>query len=177
MATSTWRQIPEVMEHLEDVAIRTHGEFTALDLGCGWGRYGALIKDTWTSAHVTGVDAMPGRLRWDQGYDRIVYGVLPDIPVTGRFDVVLLLDVIEHLDRGPALQALTAARKLGTVILATPNGFMEQDMSGVDRHRTGWEVADLEALGAIDLCVIPSRQRQPRPNGPGQIVCRFPALP
>ena len=182
MATSTWRQIGAVLEHVETAAIedmyragmeRRDRRLRVLDIACGWGRYGALIRDSWPWAHITGVDARPERLRWRDAYDRVLHCELPCLPSCGPFEMVLMLDVIEHLTPTLGAQALAAARLQGPVILATPNGFMEQDGEKFDRHLCGWTEQQLRDLGAHHIEIVPSRTTPPAANGPGQLVAVF----
>lgn len=176
MPTSTFRQAVHVLDLVEDYAIQ-NGAFTVLDVACGNGRYGALIKESWPQAHVTGVDAVPENLIWDKGYDRVERGYLPNgMGFFGRFDVVLFLDIVEHLEYEDALRALTWCRKHGPTIVATPNGFMPQGGDTFDRHRSGWTVEAFEEMGAGNLAVVPGRLRTPCPQSPGQIVCRLDPL-
>lgn len=68
------------------------------------------------------------------------------------FDAVLMMDLIEHLDRDDGDRLIermiaVAARKL---IVFTPNGFVEQneyDDNPLQVHRSGWSVADFERRG------------------------------
>lgn len=173
MAQSTWRQIGPVLELVEEVALaHRHDGLRVLDVGCGWGHYGVLIADQWPWATVTGMDARPQNVRWRDAYATVWPVVLPDPDSEpGAFDLVLLLDVIEHLPREDGLRALAWCRRHGPVILATPNGFMEQDGALYDEHLSGWTVADIEALGAQRVTVVPGH---PAADSPGQIVCMFP---
>jgi hypothetical protein len=63
-----------------------------------------------------------------------------------------MFDLIEHLERGDALELLHRAERIArrVVVLTTPNGFLEQSSYGgneLQRHRSGWTVADLEREG------------------------------
>ena len=60
-----------------------------------------------------------------------------------EFDVVLLLDVIEHMTADSALALLDNAKKWARrkVIVSTPNGFVTQiavDGNELQRHLSGW---------------------------------------
>lgn len=177
MAQSTWRQIGPVLELVERFALSRRAGFQVLDVGCGWGHYGVLVGDQWPWAQISGLDAQPGRCRWPAAYSQLVAGVMPD-GVDGPFSklgfhLVLLLDVIEHLEEDDGLRALAWCRSRGPVILATPHGFMAQDGGEYDRHRSGWYPEQLEALGARHLTVVPTHVRPD--GGSGQIVCLFPS--
>lgn len=68
-----------------------------------------------------------------------------------RYDVVLLSDFIEHLEKPIALKVIHEAERLGRkVIIYTPLGFLEQgayDGNLYQRHRSGWALEELVALG------------------------------
>ncbi len=72
------------------------------------------------------------------------------------FDMVLLLDIVEHLEKPAALdlieQAETIARR--AVVIETPDGFLPQDIdilglggSHFQTHRCGFDAAEFEARG------------------------------
>jgi hypothetical protein len=72
------------------------------------------------------------------------------------FDLVLALDIIEHVEKDQALQLLKDLEEIAkvAVILETPRGFLPQDMDilgfGQDHlqtHRCGFEKEELEELG------------------------------
>lgn len=72
------------------------------------------------------------------------------------FDLVLLLDIVEHVEKDQALDMIRQAEEIAkvAVVIETPNGFLPQDLDilGFDQHhlqthRCGFEVHDLEALG------------------------------
>lgn len=87
-----------------------------------------------------------------------VYRVVGDVRYAtfrkNSVDAVLLLQVLEHLDKrdgGTVLRVLESiARKV--VVVSTPNGFVAQEEAETARnpfqqHCSGWSVADLEAQG------------------------------
>jgi SAM-dependent methyltransferase len=72
------------------------------------------------------------------------------------FDLVLLLDVVEHLDKPDALRLMEMAEEIArvAVIVETPRGFVPQNMDiwghGGDAwqtHRSGWEPAEFAERG------------------------------
>lgn len=70
----------------------------------------------------------------------------------GSFDAVLLLDLIEHLEKRDALRLLRTAERIARkrVVVFTPNGFLPQepyDDNEHQRHRSGWSVEEMEQLG------------------------------
>lgn len=72
------------------------------------------------------------------------------------FDIVALLDIVEHLEKSDALELIEKAGELArrAVVIETPLGFLPQNMDilglGGDHyqtHRCGFEAEELEAMG------------------------------
>lgn len=72
------------------------------------------------------------------------------------FDLVLLLDIVEHLEKKDSIRLMDMAEEIArvAVIVETPRGYVPQNMDiwghGGDEfqtHRCGWEPAELEARG------------------------------
>lgn len=72
------------------------------------------------------------------------------------FDLVLALDIIEHLEKAEALALIADCERIArdAVILETPLGYVPQNIDiqghGGDvwqTHRSGWEAEELEGLG------------------------------
>lgn len=70
----------------------------------------------------------------------------------GSFDAVLLLDVIEHLDKESALKLLDKAIEIARkkIIIISPNGYLAQcqfEENELQVHKSGWEVNELTDMG------------------------------
>lgn len=70
----------------------------------------------------------------------------------GCVDAVVALDVIEHLEREPALALLAAFERVARrrVVVFTPNGWVPQPgtlENPYQEHRSGFDVADMRARG------------------------------
>lgn len=72
------------------------------------------------------------------------------------FDLVLVLDVVEHLVKEESLDMLKQAEEIAkkAVIIETPRGFLPTNMDilghgghDVQTHRSGWEPEEFEKLG------------------------------
>ncbi len=81
---------------------------------------------------------------------------LEDIFVPKSFDLVIALDVMEHLEKEESLEVLRQCEKIArkAVIIETPRGFIPTNIDilghGGDEwqtHRSGWESEEFEALG------------------------------
>jgi hypothetical protein len=104
-----------------------------LDVGVGNGAYGFLIRQyldigeqrlspaEWR-LRVEGVEIFPKYHNpvWDFAYDRIYLGDAREIlPTLGKYDIVLLNDVLEHFDRAEARALVEVALGKAPVIIAT----------------------------------------------------------
>lgn len=129
---------------------------TVLDLGCGNGSNSPLQGMALTCA--LGVEIYQPYL--EECRRKKIHSDYIQADIRGiefkdsSFDVVLMLDVLEHLTREEGRQLIGkcliwARRK---VIISTPNGYLWQD--GYDHnpfqeHKSGWSVEDLRNLGFI----------------------------
>jgi SAM-dependent methyltransferase len=156
MPSSQPRQLNEIVE-----LIMLTRPGTLLDVGIGYGKYGFLAREYleyWDGRatfgerrhRIDGIEAFATYVTplQRQIYDEIFIGeattVLPRI--SRRYDLVLLIDVLEHLDRqeGDRLldQCLTVGRNL---IVSTPAKMEEQGAlfeNTHERHRHQWAKAD-----------------------------------
>src|SRR3989344_8236263 len=69
-----------------------------------------------------------------------------------QFDAVILIDVLEHLDKKTGEKILKLAENWSRkkVIVVTPNGFIEQgeyDNNKFQKHRSGWGFQELFNIG------------------------------
>lgn len=136
MTSEHW-QIPWVVDLIRQVNPRS-----VLDVGCGWGKYGTLVRE-YTEAER--VDALDRNLPRYRVYDRVFLGnacsprTLPkNAPL---YDLVLCVDMIEHvhpLEVMPMLRHLSGRARL--VLVVSPLGFRRQDAPDVPfgAHLSGW---------------------------------------
>jgi hypothetical protein len=91
-------------------------------------------------------------------YDRIFIGNALDIlPQFGAdsYDLVLLVDVLEHFSRAEGEKVIAECRRVGRVlIVSTPRVFWHQEDSWgnpFERHQSLWSKKDFIALGAAEV--------------------------
>jgi O-antigen ligase/SAM-dependent methyltransferase len=129
------------------------GVGSVLDVGCG---SRSPLADVRGSFRSVGVDAHRPSIqasRRAQIHDDYLEQQVTELDAEpGSFDAVVLLDLIEHLERDDARALLERAERIARrrVVVSTPNGFVPQDGYGDNAwqvHRSGWTVADLEQRG------------------------------
>lgn len=126
-----------------------------LDVGCGRGRPMAFLNRNRRLLAV-GVDAFFPYLQEARAlgvYAALVLADARNLPFRPQsFDVVLMMEVLEHLDRPDGVALLAAAEEIAIrqVIITTPVGHYEQheyDGNPLQEHRHIWEPGQLRALG------------------------------
>jgi len=168
VASSFSSQIPCVVHLLDKLRPQT-----ILDIGKGFGKYGFLVHE------YVGIDnqkqlnpelsmSQQSRVCIDcievdrdlllphltQFYNNVFVGDVFDIYQTlPRYDLVLMIDVIEHLDKEKAISLLKYyISKRANIIIATPVEFFEQKLyeSEYENHISHWRKADFEKIGYLD---------------------------
>jgi hypothetical protein len=130
---------------------------SVLDVACG-----LSLKSKFIPAQIrVGVDIYDkyfDYIETDVPYVVIKYDVrkLNEIFVPKSFDIVIALDIIEHLEKDESLAMIAECEKIArkAVILETPNGYIPQNLDilghgGHDyqTHRCGWEPKELQKMG------------------------------
>jgi SAM-dependent methyltransferase len=142
-----------------------------LDVGCGFGKYGLLAReylDVWNERYrpdswavrIEGIEAF-GDYRnpvWDYVYNQIYVGdALNLLPTLGGYDVILVADVIEHLEKDQACQlARDCLERCSVLIISTPKEFFAQtdlNNNSYEVHRCLWTAADFPV--ATHVTTIP----------------------
>jgi ubiquinone/menaquinone biosynthesis C-methylase UbiE len=137
-----------------------------LDVGCGRGKWGYLLKvDYWYTKvgrrknklnYVVGTDLHPKYLefvKYHRVYDGLVLCDARHLPFRGNaFDTVLLLEVIEHMVKNEGVKLLKEAERVATrlVLVSTPSFFMRQeakDANVFQKHLSKWTIKDFIRLG------------------------------
>ncbi len=130
---------------------------TILDAACG-----LSLKSKFIPAKIrVGIDIYPE-------YFKHIEATVPYVVMKGdirklreyfepkSFDLVLVLDVVEHLVKEESLDMLRQAEEIAkkAVIIETPRGFLPTNMDilghgghDVQTHRSGWEPEEFEELG------------------------------
>lgn len=146
---------------------------SVLDLGVGFGKYGVILREVldvpyrrydredWavTIDGIEGFSAYRNPIH-DFVYNHAHYGLIEDVlPGLGVYDVVLMVDLVEHFDKPQGLEVLrlALAHTRSALIVSTPlvPAALKPYMGNVlDLHRSAWGPADFAAF-RHDYCVIP----------------------
>lgn len=150
---------------------------TVLDVGKGFGKYGFLLHEyiginphkrinpsmkmkEQSSVIIDAVDADPDLMlpHLDQLYDHVyMQDIHQNMNFQRRYDLVLMVDVIEHLKKEEAITFLKKCLAEGSaLIVATPVDFFEQDLyeSEYEHHVSHWKLGDFQKLGQVDMQII-----------------------
>jgi hypothetical protein len=167
MPTSHLSQLSTIVE-----VIVASNPNSMLDVGAGFGKYGVLAREYLDVADVSkdyhlrkhridGIEAFREYLTplHDYVYDKILVGDAREIvpKLTSHYDLILLIDVIEHLSADDGRRLISDCLKAGTnILISTPNEFCEQhDTFGnpFEIHQSHWKRKDFVEFGS--LCFIP----------------------
>lgn len=135
------------------------GSWTLLDAGCGFGQYDRFILEKFNNVHVVSVDIKEDYLedcrryfRYEIDSGRIEFRKVDlfDIRTEQKFDFVLCIDVLEHIE-----DDLTVIRNLvrslkpgGSLLMHSPSHLSRNDAGGdesfVGEHaRAGYSESDI----------------------------------
>lgn len=127
------------------------GSRTVLDLGCG---YNSPLRHCDVPLLV-GIELFEPYLQESKMkniHDQYIKADVREIEFKPRsFDVVVALDILEHLTKEEGYELIQKAEKWGRkVIIFTPNGRVLQnayDANPLQEHKSSWNAKDLEKLG------------------------------
>lgn len=125
---------------------------SVLDIGIGWGKYGLLAREYLSGKkelkRLDGVEAWEPYIGPIQKaiYDNIYLTDIRSFEPEVDYDLILFVDVIEHMDKSngkPILSKLLPRCKL--LLISTPKGFVPQEAefgNPFEVHRSGWVPED-----------------------------------
>lgn len=169
MASSFINQVPVII-HL----IQKLGPASILDIGKGFGKYGFLVHEyagisnqekinpgatlkQLSKVSIDAVEVDPDLMlpHLDQLYRTVYFGdilkIYSDLP---KYDLVLMIDIIEHINKPGAIELLRHLLKNGSrVIVSTPIDFFEQHLyeSEYENHVSHWSLKDFRAIAFTDV--------------------------
>jgi 2-polyprenyl-3-methyl-5-hydroxy-6-metoxy-1,4-benzoquinol methylase len=119
------------------------GVKSVLDVGCGRGIVGAMVKIYRDPPKLVGLDIYDPYINFCRKlgtYDTIVKHNLQEFPYpfsNSAFDIVIGLEVIEHLPKSLAVKMLGELERISSqrVIISTPNIFIKQPLFDNDPYQ------------------------------------------
>lgn len=159
MPSSLLALAPTVVTYVADRARELERPIRVLDVGVGRGKYGLLLREYLGESldRIDGVEA-EGRYLEQAPWLRSIYDtvLVDDVtnfvgPEFDIYDLVLMLDVLEHLERADAIRLLGVIGP--PVLISTPVDFF-QNPEHVDypteEHRSHWTAERLASIRPID---------------------------
>jgi len=144
-------------------------EFSILDVGMGFGKWGFLVRDTFEvmagqnfrkddwKIDLTGVEMFDKCITpiQEQVYNKIIKkDIFDSIDELVKYDLVIMGDVIEHIEKPQAYELLDELFKhTDNILVSTPLGFMPQGAWAGNKnetHLSGWKVADFKNYNVVE---------------------------
>jgi ubiquinone/menaquinone biosynthesis C-methylase UbiE len=139
---------------LEQIPVKAD---SIVDVGCGRGIIGALVRIYRNPKRIVGIDAFRPYLdfcRRHDFYDELYDYDLRQIPlpfIDKEFDVATCIEVIEHLPKISGIYLLNELERIAKkIIITTPNGPLPQkalDGNPFQKHLSCWYVKDFIKRG------------------------------
>lgn len=126
-----------------------------LDVGCGGGKWGYLLKISRKSPiYSVGIDVHGPNLQFvkeHKVYDEVIRSDARSLPFRdGWFQVVLAIEVLEHLEKSEGWEMLREIERVCSeeVILTTPNVYWHQrGRHHSMEHKCRWTAKELSRIG------------------------------
>lgn len=131
------------------------GMRSILDVGCGARSPLADLKKTFYSVGVDIFEPSIKQSRKAKLHDEYILGdvmKLKTLLKQRKFDAVVALDIVEHLEKKDGWKLLSEMEKVARkkIIILTPYGFTQQhpyEKNPYQIHKSGWYPKELEELG------------------------------
>ena len=130
----------------------------ALDLGCGAGKYGVLMRSYLETSLLERKKIIDGLdtytiLIGDRSifYDKIIDANMLDVEIRD-YDLILFSHALEHITKEEGVNLLLRLLKYNKyLIIVTPNGYIQQEHAEGgnihESHLSGWKKKDFLSLG------------------------------
>lgn len=150
MPTSNLAIAPMVLHFVHEVP-----HTSVLDVGPGWGKYAVLIRETFNERpkRIDAVEMWEPYIeehRLGVLYDEVLGGDVCDLEHFDEWDVVLMVDVIEHIDKERALLLLD---RIGCrVVISTPVDWFSTgpNLPPTEAHVSHWTPDDFTDTGRVE---------------------------
>lgn len=118
----------------------------AVDLGCGPGRFGEILKQHVN--YLIGVDRHPGRISVAQKfsrYDEVILSDVLDYELPSETEAVFIFEFIEHLSKEDGCKLLNCISYVPFIIISTPLTFFIA--GAMNHHLSLWTPEEFTDLG------------------------------
>lgn len=141
-----------------------------LDVGCGYGEWGALLRRRKGSFYLVGVDIWRPHLTMLNRigvYDELIQVDAPKLPFKDKsVDISLACEVLEHLGKEEGYELLKDLERISRnmVIVSTPLNWPQENIysNPYERHRSEWTPSEFSNIGykvkTIDVAINPPRR-------------------
>ena len=168
MPTSTWRSISTIIDIVMDLEPTPR---RILDIGLGTGKYGFLCREYlqfWGEGasdnirlkkiEIDGIESFPDYIGEIQQkiYSKIFIGSARNLLAKikdNSYDLVPLIDVIEHFKKEDGAEMLLECQRVASVVIvSTPPIFVHQPVkwgNPCEEHLSLWTRKDLKTAGAL----------------------------
>lgn len=161
MPSSNLLTAPRVVHLVWEVQQRTGRPLRVLDVGPGWGKYERLLREyVEPELYIAAVEAWAPyveRHTLADRYDLVIIGDALDQPdgVLAAVDLVLMVDVIEHMPKAEALAFLD--RVPGWVVICTPRDHFDNppELPPTEAHVSHWTPGDFSGMARLDTISYP----------------------
>ena len=148
MPSSNLACAPRILNLVWELHQTHEGTLRVLDVGPGHGKYGVLLREYVGPMHITAIEM------WEPYvvshnlqclYDRVLVGDVTELTDLD-YDLVLMVDVIEHIPKPEALALLD--RIPGWIIVCTPRDFFSNGpgLPDTEEHVSHWTVEEFAAM-------------------------------
>jgi 2-polyprenyl-3-methyl-5-hydroxy-6-metoxy-1,4-benzoquinol methylase len=130
--------VPHFLKVVEDFLRLDMAGKTVIDCGCGYGRWGHLVRSSINmggdKAYMIGCDVFEPYLKVLKKYnpyDDLVKCDIRMLPFRGRsVDVIIAIEVLEHMEKGEGYVFIAALEKLcrEALIISSPVGEWKQEV-------------------------------------------------
>lgn len=119
-----------------------------LDIGIGWGVYGSMLRVALPDAVIDGVEVWDYETEMWKSYNHIYRVDLTDFDYP-KYDVYLIIDVIEHLTKEDARKLLD--KLTGKIMISTPRDYPQDNQDNpFENHISKWVIEDFKNYKLVD---------------------------
>lgn len=127
---------------------------SVLDVGCGYGEWGFFLKTRKNCKWVIGIDIWKPylkNLKPYKVYDDLIQAKAAFLPFRPKsFQLILCIEVIEHMKKQEGFQMLKELEEIGNkIIVTTILNYPQDTINGniYQRHVSEWRTSDFQKLG------------------------------